>query len=184
MGGAFLIAILTILGLLIVSFITSVILWKKRKKGWIILSGSVFLLCLSIFFVNSITEIPFGEADVTSDLKYAKIELIDDFEIINNDVYGIPERFQETELIISNSDAIAIINKIKNSKDFIESNNNSFSEVEIFDGKKNEIVTTDYKFLNRYYREAYYRKKNYVPIHLKVSIKEDSNILIYERNEY
>ena len=48
---------------------------------------------------------------------------------------------------------------------------------------KNTTYLVNYKFNNEYVREAYYKKDNFVPIILVVSLSKDSNILEYQRIE-
>mgnify|MGYP006094324579 CR=1 FL=1 len=169
--------------LLISSLIGSIVLWKKGRKVFGGICGGIFLLCISIFFTNSIASFSFSKDDARKDLEYANIELNDDFEIIENKVTGMPERFQKTELLISIKDAQRIIDEIKKGEDFNISRTSNILWQERRDGERNKIVTTNYKYRDHFYREGYFRENNYVPIHIIVKFKEGSNILEYDRNE-
>ena len=127
----------------------------------------------------------YNKADAREDLKLANIELFNDFEIISNNVNGIPERYQYTTLRLSKDDRNRIINEIKNGENFTESNGTRLLYNEMWDKNsvRNKVVFTDYFWKNEFVRESYYRQDNYVPTLMIVRLKENSDTLKLTRIE-
>jgi hypothetical protein len=100
-------------------------------------------------------------------------------------VDGMPERFQDTEIQITETDKERIISEIKNGKNFKKSQKSRilYDQTWNENGIKNKVVFTDYYFNEQFIRESYYRKDEYVPILMIVSLSENSNILKFSRIE-
>ncbi len=185
MGAGFLI------GFFILTFLVVIFIWllirtiRKRSKIGIIVYGIILVALLSIFFTNNIDEASYSKSDARKDLQLANLLLNDDFEIIKNEVVGMPERFQKTKLKISERDKIRIINEIKNGKSFKKLNESRALYSQMWNEKspRNKIVFTNYLYNNQYIRESYYREKEYVPILMEISLTEKSNILELYRIE-
>ena len=180
-----------LIGFFILIFLVIIFIWlliraiRKRSKLGIIVYGIILVALLSIFFTNNLDEVSYSKSDARKDLQLANLVLNDDFEIIKNEVVGMPERFQKTKLKISERDKIRIINEIKNGKSFKKLNESRALYSQMWNEKspRNKIVFTNYLYNNQYIRESYYREKEYVPILMEISLTEKSNILELNRME-
>ncbi len=156
---------------------------RRKSKVAIVIYGIISLVLLSIFFTNNIDELQITNQDVKNDLKHFNITLRDDFDIENNSVSGMPERNQETKLKISKNDAMSIIAKIKNSKNFIEFKN----DAELINNNSSENVKENGDILNFkysiFYSRELYKTLDNIPTHLFLSIKENENLLEYQKFE-
>jgi hypothetical protein len=144
--------------LLIIFFLAGIglLIYSRKKKSKIGLAVSIAMLLLVIFVLltNTIDELSISKKDIVSDLKYINIELKDDFEIKNNNVTGMPERIQETEIQITQKDKDRIIGEIKNSANF-----KSFvNEQELATDTDTEQFGTSGKIFNFKYPEFYSRE--------------------------
>ena len=157
---------------------------KKPKLGIFFASLIVLFVALMIF-TNNIDEILYSKSDAKKDLKLANLTLNDDFEITKNEVAGMPERIQITEIKISERDRIRIINEIKNSKSFKKSENTRilYSQMWNKNSSRNKVIFTNYIINNQYIRESYYRENDYVPILMQISLTENSKLLQLSRTE-
>lgn len=186
MGLGTLIGYLIIIILLILSPIIFYIFRKNgRTKIGTIISGILILVCLSFLFTNTIDSFTHTKNDVVKDLKYANIKIIDDFEIIKNEVVGMPERFQKTILKITDNDRNRIIREIENEENFeirqrscvfLCYNHNESLEI-------NVSYYANYNFNGKLIRESYFKKEKYVPIIIVATLSRESNYLEYERIE-
>ncbi len=111
-----------------------------------------------------------------------KIKLNNDFKIYKNKVEGFPERYQSTELEISEKDKTRIIQEIKTSADFGVKESTHFLYQKML-GKNNKPILLNYQFAETYYREYYEQIEGYVATSINVSLNENSNILKIERIE-
>ena len=132
---------------------------------------------------NRIDELTISKNDIISDLRHIDIELKDDFEIKSNNVTGMPERMQETEIKISQTDKERIIRKITKSPNF-----RSFAnEKELVNDKDIDQYGASDKIFNFKYPEFYsretYIKIDNIPTRLFVSLYDDTNIIKYQRIE-
>jgi hypothetical protein len=154
---------------------------NKRPKLGLFIASIIILIVMFFLFTNEIDQNLYSKSDVKNDLKIANLYLENDFEIINNKVFGMPERFQDTEIKISEKDKNRIINEIKNDKSFKKSKKSRvlYQQMRI----KNKVVYTSYFYNNQFIRESYYRLEDYVPIYIIVSLNEKSNILMFSRIE-
>lgn len=172
--------------ILILSPLSYFLLKKAGKKiiGIVvsILLASIVILPIILFGLEGKF---YNKTDAREDLKLANIELYDDFEIISNDVNGIPERYQYTTLRLSKDDRNRIINEIKNGENFTVSNVTRLLYEEMWDDNsiRNKVVHTDYLWKKEFVREAYYRHDNYVPTLMIVRLKENSDTLRFTRIE-
>lgn len=185
MGVGVLIGFFVLIFLLIIFVLLLIRALRKKSKIGIIVYSIILISLLSLLFINEIDEISYSKSDAKKDLQLANLFLKDDFEIVKNDVIGMPERFQETELKISEPDKIRIINEIKNSNSFKKSNESNILYSQMWNEKspRNKIVYTNYYYKNIYTRESYYREKDYVPILMEVCVTEENNILKLSRIE-
>lgn len=155
---------------------------KKSKVGLTISIVMIVLVILALM-TNTIDEFTISKKDITTDLKHIDIELKDDFEIKNNNVTGMPERIQETEIQITQKDKDRIISEIKNSANF-----KSFAnEQEIANDTDTEQFGISGKVFNFRYTE-FYSKETYsiidnIPTRLFVYIYDNTNTLKYQRIE-
>jgi ABC-type transport system involved in multi-copper enzyme maturation permease subunit len=175
---------------LILLFIFSVIgiglfIYSRKKKSKIGLAISILIVLLVILslFTNTIDEVSISKKDIVSDLRHINIVLKDDFKITKNNVTGMPERIQETEIKISQKDKDRIINEIKHSANFKlfanEQELTNDSDTEQF-GTSDKVF--NFKYPECYSREAYTKIDNY-PTKLFVLIYEKSNTIKYQRIE-
>lgn len=97
----------------------------------------------------------------------------------------MPERFQKTTLKITENDKIRLIREIENGKDFDIRKSSCvflcFEHPKELESNKSYFV--NYKFNEEYVRESYFKKDDYVPIIMVVSLSLESNKLEYERIE-
>jgi len=160
-------------------------IFSRKKKSKVGLTISIIMLVLVVLtlLTNTIDEFSISKKDILLDLKHIDIELKDDFKITNNNVTGMPERIQETEIQISKKDKDRIINEIRNSPNF-----KSFAnESELNNDKDTEQFGTSGKIFNFKYPEFYsretYTKIDNFPTRLFLSIYDNSNTIKYQRIE-
>jgi hypothetical protein len=185
MGAGLLITFFILLFLVIIFVWLLIRSIRVRSKIGIVVYGIILVALLSIFFINNIDEVLYSKSDARKDLLLANLVLNDDFEIIKNEVVGMPERFQKTILKISEHDKIRIINEIKNGKSFkkLKESRALYSQMWNEKSPRNKVVFTNYFYNNQYIRESYYREKEYVPIHMEISLAEKSNLVELNRIE-
>ena len=185
MGVGLLIGLFILLFLVIIFICLLISTINRRSKKGILIYSIILIGLLSIFFTNNIDEFLYSKSDAKKDLKLANLFLNDDFKIIKNEVVGMPERFQMTEIEISERDKIRIINEIKNGKSFKKAKNTRVLYSQIWNKNcyKNKVIFTNYIINERYIRESYYKEKEYVPILMEISLTEKSNILELSRTE-
>ena len=186
MGMGLIFGLIFLIILLFLAPITYFILKRNGKPKLAILFASLIVLFVArIIFTNNIDEVLYFKSDARKDLQLANIVLNDDFEIIKNEVVGMPERLQKTELKISKRDKNRIINEIKNGKSFKKLSESAvlYSQMWNENSPRNKIVFTNYFFNNQYIRESYYREKDYLPTLMEISLTEKSNILELNRIE-
>lgn len=174
--GLILIAILLMasIGLLIYSS-------KRKSKTGIVLFSITTILIASCYFINDFDQLSMTNDDVKNDLKYFNVTLNDTFEIVGNEVSGMPERIQETELSISKSDAQKIINQIKASE--------NFKSFKIEEEVRNNFVSSNindslfnFKYPEFYSRELY-KEVNNIPTRFYLYIEDGESKLVYKKFE-
>lgn len=154
----------------------------KKKTIGIIISSVCFLFLISFYFTNNIAEIEFSTDDVKNDLKFLNVNLKDNFEIISNEVSGMPERNQETKILISRKDSDRIIDEIKNEKNFkirgVDAEGALISTQD--EDKMDEIL--NYKYPDFYSKELYKINDGF-PNRFFLHIEEKSDTLQYQKFE-
>ena len=147
----------------------------NAKLGKII-ATVIIIIVLCFALTNQIDEILYFKSDVKNELKLVNVTLAEDFEIIKNEVIGFPERYQNTEINVSEKDKIQIIKEIKTSSDFVnkEEERNLYYEML---GKNSNRLISNYKIDQDYYKEYYEKKEGYVATSLTIMVKENSNVL-------
>lgn len=156
---------------------------KKKRVFAIIVSSLLFLFFISFYFSNDIEELQFNKENVRKDLKSLNINLNDDFKIINNEISGMPERYQETKLLISTNERKRLIKEIINSENFKNLYNDDEIIIEYETNSrigKEEIL--NYKYPDFYSKEILKRIDNY-PTRILVYINENSDTLSYHKIE-
>lgn len=171
-----------ILILLILVLVAIILLIQSvKRKSNVGIGCSIFIFAFVIFILlgNTIDEISLDKDDVKNDLKYLGVDLREDFEILDNDVTGMPEQYQETKLNVSNNDAAKLIAMIKNSKNFVNSSNGVIN--------KNNLSGLENEILNFEYPEFYSRELNFeidgIKTNLILSINKTSNGVRYQKFE-
>jgi len=179
MGVGLLIGFLILIILIVVAIILLVYSLKRKSKVGLGCSTVILIFVILVFSANSIDEIMLDKEDIRNDLKFLNVELSEDFEILDNKITGMPEFFQETELKISNKDALKIITLIKSSKNFVDyskiKDNNQF-----LSNSKSEIK--NYRYPEFYSRE-FYGEVNNIATRFTIYIKEGSNKIEYKKFE-
>jgi hypothetical protein len=173
--------------LLIIFFLTGVGLFiyskKKKSKFGLLISVIMTLLVITTLLTNTIDQFTISKKDVISDLNHIRIKLKDDFKIVDNEVTGMPGRFQETKIQITEKDKDRIINIIRNSPNFKSFSNSTElsndTSTEHF-GTSNKIF--NFKYPEFYSRETYMNIDNF-PTRLFLSIYDNSNTIKYQRFE-
>ena len=183
MGAGFLFSILIWIILILLILIWLIISLKKKRVFAIIVSSLLFLFFISFYFSNDIEELQFNKENVRKDLKSLNINLNDDFKIINNEISGMPERYQETKLLISTNERKRLIKEIINSENFKNLYNDDEIIIEYETNSrigKEEIL--NYKYPDFYSKEILKRIDNY-PTRILVYINENSDTLSYHKIE-
>jgi hypothetical protein len=184
MGVGLLIGLFALTVLIIIGAFSLRYFIRKKSRLGIIISASLIIFLIAILFINQIDQITHSKSDVREDLKLAKIQLMDDFEIVENKVYGMPERFQKTKIKITTSDRRRLIQEIRTDPNFHLTDHEQILRDEMYSNpKKNSIVTANYNFQDYFIRESYFKEDDYVPILIIVRLTEKQNILEYERIE-
>jgi|SRR5690554_3717492 len=156
---------------------------KKKSKIGLTISVVMILVVILALLTNTIDEFTISKKDIITDLKHIDIELKDDFKITDNEVTGMPERIQETEIQITQKDKDRIINEIKQSANF-----KSFANgLEMANDSDTEQFGTSEKVFNFKYPEFYSRETystiDNIPTRLFVSIYDNTNTLKYQKIE-
>jgi len=171
--------------LIFLSIGIGLLIYSRKKKSKVGLTISIVMIALVIFalLTNTIDELTISKKDIITDLKHINIELKGDFEIANNNVTGMPERIQETEIKITQTDKDRIISEIKNSPNFKSFANGQ----ELANEKDTEQFGTSNKIFNFKYPEFYSRETysiiDNIPTRLFVYLDDNTNILKYQRIE-
>lgn len=183
MGAGLLYGLIFLLIFFVIAVFIFIYALKKKSKTGLTISSFMIIIVVLFFLTNTIDELTISKNDVVSDLKNLKIELCDDFKIIENKVEGMPERIQYTVLLISHKDKERITNIIENSKNF-----KSYSNAkEIIEDENNYKIDFDeqifnYKYPEFYSREIYNEIEDY-PTRIILSINPKSNKIRYQRKE-
>lgn len=150
--------------------------YKKAGIVVAVLMASVVLIPFFLFYFES--EL-YSKADVRKDLAKLNITL-------KNEISGMPEYYQFTDLKISQEDKQKIINEIKNSGNFEKRDSMyplRFLEINQNIWKKDTTILHNYQFENQFIREIYIKEQNFVPINIQIETTENSDILKLERVE-
>ena len=185
MGGAF-IEFVVLMAIIFLGSLISLLYFIFRRKSFIgaLISVIPLLFVMSFLFGNELDGLTHSKKDVISDLKLAEITLSDDFEIIENDVRGFPERFQKTRIKISTTDKSRLVREITGQLDYHASGSSHLLWNEMVSGKRrNEIVTANYSHHRNIIRESYYIEADFVPTLTIVRLLDETEILEYERIE-
>ncbi|MBZ4043359.1 hypothetical protein [Flavobacterium hibisci] len=178
--GLIILLILTIIAVLIISFFKR----KGKAKIGFLISLPILSLVLYCLFINNLDELLISKSDVKNDLKNAKINLNEDFEILENSVVGFPERFQKTKLKISDADFFRIVLEIKDASDFKESKESwLLNRGSVHNENTNKIIISNYCWNDKFIRESYFKNGEYVAIIVIASFDPILKTLEYERIE-
>ncbi|RYD53484.1 MAG: hypothetical protein EOP52_04945 [Sphingobacteriales bacterium] len=185
---------LLIYGLLILlglSFIgVRLFIYSRKKKSIIGLIVSLLVISLVIccLFVNTIDQLTISKKDVAKYLKHINIELRDDFEITDNEVTGFPERYQKTQIRVSQRDKAALIRSIVSSDNFrslvdeqgiLKVYTNDYPEL----GELGELgIVYNLRYPASYIRRAYLRLDTF-PTRQELSMYDTTDLVVYRRNE-
>jgi hypothetical protein len=185
MGVGPVIGLLIMVILMIISLIS---LWyfavKKKSKIGVVLSSILLIFLLMILFTNKIDQLTYSKSDVLEDLKFTKIVLNEDFEILENKVHGMPERFQETRIKISTSDLNRLVKEIESDPEYHHSESEQILRHQWHSNlKKNSIVTASYIYCDYIVRESYYQNDDYIASHFTVRLKENDTVLEFQKIE-
>lgn len=159
------------------------ILSQSRYQRTAITILSIFIiLILYLFNLNTIDEIFYFKSDAKNDLMLVNLYLKDDFQIIENNVEGFPERYQKTILKISEEDKKRIISEIKNAKYFqvCEDERSLYYKMS---GKSSKRIVTNYIVNGIYIKETYEQNSGYVALSEFVALNENSNNIELNRIE-
>lgn len=116
-------------------------------------------------------------------MQVINLNLKDTFKILENDVSGMPERYQKTKIEISNADKQKLIEEIINSKNYedlkTEEDIKKNSEKDDRYTSKNIL---NYKYPDFYSRE-FYTEINNIPTRFFLKLDIKSNELEYQKIE-
>lgn len=163
--------------ILILSPITYFGLKKQGHKNAGLVTASILALIVLVpaFLMTFESEL-YTKSEAKKELNRIEISLENDFEIIENEIVGMPEYYQTTNLLISCSDRAKIIEEIRNSDNFqtIESGN---SFLDTTNRKASGKLIWNYSIEDSFVRESYEKEDEYVPISVKVTLKMESDTL-------
>ncbi|MCA4777813.1 hypothetical protein [Empedobacter stercoris] len=174
--------------IILVILTTCCLIWlfisiKKKSKIGIIIPILFFLFVGFLFSLNYIDENTISNEDVKNDLQVINLNLKDTFKILENDVSGMPERYQKTKIEISNADKQKLIEEIINSKNYedlkTEEDIKKNSEKDDRYTSKNIL---NYKYPDFYSRE-FYTEINSIPTRFFLKLDIKSNELEYQKIE-
>ncbi|MDO9276392.1 MAG: hypothetical protein Q7T92_12690 [Lutibacter sp.] len=153
----------------------------KRKIGILIsriLAIGIVLMILSIVFEDNL----FSKADAKEFLSEQKIELKDNFKILENDSGGFMDYYHKFELEISLEDKNLLIDKITSEQNYVDEVQNSFHLPDKADNRsKGDTITANYQTDWDYKTEIYYPNgKGYTPTYKIISISKNENKLTFE----
>ena len=171
--------ILYIIGLiiLVLSPIAYFGLKKLGHKTAGIVTATILALIVLVptFFMVFESQL-YTKFEAEKELNGIGISFENDFEMVENEIVGMPEYYQTTNLLISSSDRTKIIEKIKNADNFqiIETGNNLFDTMKRTASGK---IVWNYGMDDSFVRESYEKEDGYVPISVKVTLKNESDTL-------
>lgn len=152
------------------------------KKLAVIVFAVLMFIFVNLAFCDNIDEFFYFKSDAKEDLKLVHLYLKDDFEIIDNEVIGFPERYQKTKLKISENDKNRIIAEIKSSKYFVESKDCRALYYKMI-GKNSKKIMSNYIHNSRYFREVYSNTEGYVGLSANAILTKETNIIEYNNIE-
>ncbi len=152
---------------------------KKLGKiiAGILITG--FSLCfLALIFNDKL----FFKSNATKLLSDQKIELVDEFKIINNESGGLRDYYHKFELEISDNDKRRLIDKIKSETDFREDFENRVYLPELATDKyEGDIIYANYQNEREFKTEMFQPNgKGYAPTYRIISISKEGNKLTFE----
>lgn len=149
--------------------------YSKIGKGLLILYiCGIFFLLFMLFYEDEL----FFKNDARKLLKKANIELVDNFEILDNQkMHGIGDYHHEFTLEISQNDKERIIYNIKNAKNFTE---DSATIQYLGYERLPHKVTQNYEREDKYVTELYLPQENHAPLYIIISIDKKTNELKFE----
>ncbi|MDQ7918556.1 hypothetical protein RBU60_13335 [Mesonia sp. MT50] len=153
----------------------------KKKLGIVIsrilIIGTVILI-LTLFFEDKL----FFKSDVKEYLSFQKVELKDDFKLINNESGGLRDYYHKFDLEISNSDRKSIINLIKSAENYQTGINNEFYLPELAKNRyEGDTLYANYQTTWAYKKAIFYPNgKGYTPTYRIISIWKEKNELTFE----
>ncbi|MBL7706076.1 MAG: hypothetical protein JNM21_11080 [Taibaiella sp.] len=153
---------------------------KRKSKTGTVVALFTTLLLLSLCFTNTIDEYSITKKEVIADLEHIDVRLNDDFMILNNKISGMPERIQQTVILVSTKDKSTILNKIKNAANFVSLLNGEAISNHSHHGTSDNIMNS--RFPGFYSRELYSHIDNY-PTRIILSVNENSDTVSYQRIE-
>lgn len=155
--------------------------YGKKKLGIII--SSILIVGTIIFILASIFDDSlFLKSDAKKFLIEQKVELNDDFKIINNKSGGLRDYYHKFELEISDSDKLRIINQIKSSENYKDEINNEFYLPELAKSRyEGDTLYANYQTDWQYKKAVFYPNgKGYTPTYRVISISKEKNELTFE----
>lgn len=180
MGIPLLLGILFLCFFLLFIVIYFTIIYKSGdKKIAYILSFILFLIFLNFVFTNSINAFLYSKSDVKKDLKILKIDLKDDFKIVDNEIEGFPEYYQETKLVISERDKNKIIDKIKSAKNFIKYNSTALSQAEYQLMERENKIILNYQNNNSFFKSHLEKNSADGKDEIFLIVEKESDTLYY-----
>lgn len=150
---------------------------EAKRKGIIIFT--LVLICSYVLLLNQIDEYTITKDEVRKGLQPLNIVLQDHFEIIHNDVSGMPDRIQVTKLRISNRDKQAIISSIQTAKNrkLYKSTADVINDTTY---TKDEISN---KIFPEFYERQVYRIVDNIPTRIILTLSPNSHDVTYQRVE-
>ena len=162
----------------ILSILSYIVLKRNGYKKLAVIVGLFFTLIVLIPVFSTIFESElYFKSDAEKDLKAADIILTDDFEIEDNEIFGMPDYYQITKLKISDGDRNKIIAKIKNSSNFKVLEKDSGYYNRNMENIESDKIIWNYTIKDDYIIETYKKKAGYSPNKSILRINKHSNIV-------
>lgn len=171
--------ILYIIGLIILMLSPIAYLGLKKigyKTAGIVTAAILALIVLVPSFFMVFESQLYTKSEAEKVLNGIGINLKNDFKMVKNEIVGMPEYYQTTDLLISSSDRMKIIEEIKNANNFqiIETGNILLDSIK---RKASGKMVWNYSINDSFVRESYEKEDGYVPISVKVTLEMESDTL-------
>lgn len=153
-----------------------------KKKLGIVISRTLITGVLMLILLIVLEDHLFSKGNALEHLKELKIEIKDDFIILENKRDGFLDYYHKFELEISLEDKLRIINNIKDQSNYLDGiQNHMLLLLKANDRNNGDTLRANYETKGQYKTELWYPNgKGYTPTYKIVSISKKQNKLTFE----